>query len=299
VFQVAPSDPNRAYAWANEPLQFARTSNAGSAASCDAVAWTRIQPRNVPPGKQLIGSNYWSRHDMAVHPTDPNRLYFALASGLGVAANAGGADVEVVHRDLPSRYRASVVHVDAQGAVYLGTMDHGVFRSTDDGQTWTPWGLNENSPAIVTAITGGVGRTPTLWMATTDGVYKRAPTDADWTRVIDAPGYTASDVEVDPACPSRVYVAYGFAATRGQHRGGIQVTSDGGATWTSITTGQIIHNVPVTAVQVDPQQPRRVYAATYGRGFWVFDWGSALPACSARAPRSPSPSPPPGRHRSR
>ena len=30
--------------------------------------------------------------------------------------------------------------------------------------------------------------------------------------------------------------------------------------------------------------PRIVYASTYGRGFWVFDWGEA-PRCGA-APRS-------------
>ena len=74
VFQVAPSNPNRAYAWANDPTEFVRTDNAASAASCAAVKWTTLTPRNDPPKSQLGSANYWSRHNMAVHPKNPDRV---------------------------------------------------------------------------------------------------------------------------------------------------------------------------------------------------------------------------------
>ena len=40
-----------------------------------------------------------------------------------------------------------------------------------------------------------------------------------------------------------------------------------------------LHNVPITQVIVDPASPSRVYASTYGRGAWVYTWGT-LPGCA-------------------
>ncbi|PYR53965.1 MAG: hypothetical protein DMF91_27575 [Acidobacteria bacterium] len=62
-------------------------------------------------------------------------------------------------------------------------------------------------------------------------------------------------------------------------RGGIHVSTDNGANWTSITSGYPLHNVPITQVMVDAASPSKVYASTYGRGAWVYTWGS-LPACA-------------------
>jgi hypothetical protein len=287
IFQVAPSNPNRAYAWANDPGHFVRTDNAASAASCKAVIWTTVAPRNDPPKSQMMGADYWTHHNMAVHPRDPGRVYFALTYGIGVAVNAGEASPRVVHRDLSHGVRATVVHVDASGAVYVGTKDHGVFRSTDDGVTWAPWGLNDDGPAFVTAIAGGGGRSATYWAATTDGLFRREARGGAWTRVTGAAGRVVSDVVVDPSCASRVYAGYGFAATQGQQPGGIEVSWDTGATWKSITAGEILDRVPITSIQVDPKQPQKVYVATYGRGFWGLDWGTKLPPCrGAAAPRT-------------
>jgi hypothetical protein len=280
IFQVAPSNPNRAYAWANDPGHFVWTNNASRAASCSAVKWTEATPRNEPAKSQLMGADYWTRHNMAVHPRDPDRVYFALSNGIGVAANAVESHPLVVHRDLPDRIRATVVHVDAEGAVYAGTEGHGVFKSTDDGANWTPWGLNDGGPAQVTAIaSSAAARAPALWAATTDGLFKRDAKGGGWNRVAGAAGRVVSDVVVDPSCPSRVYVGYGFAANRGQQPGGVEFSADNGATWKSIATDAVLDRVPITFIQVDSKQPRVVYVSTYGRGFWVLDWGASLPPC--------------------
>jgi hypothetical protein len=280
AFASAPSDANRAYGWSGETVTFAMSSNAGSAANCAAVVWKQITPTNTPAGKQLVPPVFWSHHAVAVHPTSRDRLYFAFLLDMGEVANASIPAPVVVHHALPNNYNPTAIYVDASGAIYVGTADHGAYKSPDDGASWSAWGPGPAPlPALVTAITSSGGPHPaTFWMATTNGLYKKIGA-GPWALTTGDAGYTISDVAVDPSCPTRVYAAYGFAGTRGQHRGGIEVTSDNGATWASITSGQDIHQGPVTQVEVDPQQPASVYAASYGRGFWVYNWGNKLPAC--------------------
>jgi hypothetical protein len=62
-------------------------------------------------------------------------------------------------------------------------------------------------------------------------------------------------------------------------RGGIHASTDNGAHWTSLTSGFPLHNVPITQVLVDAAHPERLFAATYGRGAWAYQW-SPLPACA-------------------
>jgi len=275
-FQSAPSDANRAYVFVNDPTHFARTTNASSAANCAAVTWTTLTPTHSPAGAQLIASSFWSYHALAVSPTDPNLVVFAFAREIGVSTNAGAATPLITHRQLPSQYNPSSVYVDGGGNIYVGTFGHGVYVSADLGQHWSPWGLNSGSPAIVTAI-AIAGQTN--WIASTSGLYKKQGAAGAWTLANIGQGYTVSDVKVDPACATRVYISYGFAAVQGLHRGGVDVSTNNGGTWQSLTAGQALHQGPVPYVQVDSLQPRTVYAGSYGRGFWVYDWGGAPPAC--------------------
>ena len=100
-----------------------------------------------------------------------------------------------------------------------------------------------------------------------------------WTLIDGGGGYVVNDVAVDPNCASRVYWAKGFVARRQQHRGGIMVTHNNGATITNITAGSSFHNAPVADVEVDRFNKHYVYAASYGQGFWFYDWGDPMPGC--------------------
>jgi hypothetical protein len=274
AYQTAPSNLNRAYALSNTN-GFGRTNNAGSATSCEAVSWTFVKPGSGEMGAPL----FWSHHALAVHPTNPDAVYFAFMNGVGVMMNGGAPSPTITVHKLPNRAQPTVVYADAKGTIYAGTLRSGAFVSRDDGNTWSPWALNSNSPFLITAITSSGGPSPTFWIATSNGLYRKSPGTAEWTLANNLPGYTVSDVKIDPACPSRVYAAYGFIATWGQHRGGIDLSSDNGATWKSITAGNAIHSVPITDIEIVPTASQRLFAATYGRGLWVYDWGNNLPAC--------------------
>jgi hypothetical protein len=188
----------------------------------------------------------------------------------------------------------TALFVDEDGIVYVGTLDHGVYMCSDtthycDGSvgagTWTPWALNSGGavtpPWYVTAIaeSNPPPTARTFWIATSQGVYRRLAGSMTWTAVDAVNLYPYSDVVVDPTCKTRIYTAIGYLDRVMRTRGGIHVSIDNGANWTSITSGYPLHNVPVTQVMVDAASPSSVYASTYGRGAWVYTWGS-LPACA-------------------
>lgn len=281
AFASAPTNRNRAYSWSGEGVSFAMTNNAMVQTGCAAVNWTNVTPTQSPSGAQLVPPTYWSYHAIAVHPTNPDRLYFAFGHDEGEVANASAPTPLLTHHSLPNNIQPTVIYVDAGGAIYLGTAGQGAYKSIDDGVTWTAWGPGVTpAPALITAITSSGGATPTFWIASTSGLYKGSASGGPWTLATGGQGYTVSDVAVDPNCPTRVYAALGFAFILGEHRGGIRFSANNGVSWTSITSGRIIHQTPVTMVQVDSAQPSTVYAATYGRGFWVYNWGTELPACA-------------------
>ena len=85
--------------------------------------------------------------------------------------------------------------------------------------------------------------------------------------------------ESNPCSGTPAPTALGFLSGRQQHRGGIDVSTDNGNNWTCLTCGYALHNSPIPDVEVDAANPALVYAGTYGRGFWTYDWGTSLPEC--------------------
>ena len=112
---------------------------------------------------------------------------------------------------------------------------------------------------------GGEG---TFFLATTSGLYRKLPGGSFTLRSGD-PAYTVSDVQVDPNNPMRVCATFGFAFTAGQHRGGVDYSTDNGATFTSLTAGLDIHQSPIAAIQFDPVDSHYLHAAVYGLGGWT------------------------------
>lgn len=265
--QYAPSNPNRAYALSNEGVY--RTDDARVGCSYPYTHW-------VAAGAALSITQY-ARGVLTVDPVDQTRLYAALTSGVGRSTDGG---VTFPLRVLPGNVQPTAVYADAANVVYAGTLDHGIYRSSDGGDTWSAWGLNTGSPKVVMAFASSGGSTPTVWAATTSGLYRRLFAGS-WTGpFVGGGGYVVSDVAVDPACPTRVYAALGFAPSRQYHRGGVQVTTDNGATWDAIAVGTGLHQGPVADIEVDALNPRYLYAASYGSGLWTYDWGATgVPTC--------------------
>ncbi len=261
----APSSPGVAYARGDESNPV-HTSNA-NAASCSAVTWSTC-------GVSTIPSPFWTEHMTAVHPTNPSKVYFTQqALGGSVLISSDGCATGTNSAALPG-YPISI-YVDGSGNIYVGTLGHGAYVSTNNGASWSNWALNSSPPVAVLSIAwssagGGAG---TFYLATTNGLYQLLP-GGSWTVVAGGSGYTVSDVAVDPHCSSKVYAAFGYVGNLGSHRGGILYSNNNGTSWTSITSGLTLHQGPIANVQVDPVSTEFVWAASFGLGGWRYDSGS-------------------------
>ncbi len=260
-FQYSPSNPQRAYSWDAGTNALWRTDNART--TC--IGWSIIS--GVPD------PSYWHRNAMAVDPGFQDEIYLTNPNEM-LRSTDGGATFE--SRPKPGGFSPTSIYVATGGILYAGTENGGIWRSLDDGMNWGAWGLNSGSPR---AVLGFVKAGNTEWAATTSGLYRKVGVGS-WTRVTGGGGYIVNDVAVDPNCPTRVYAALGFMHGIQQHRGGIQFSSDNGDSWSSITSGLSLHQSPVADVEVDQLNSRYVYAASYGTGFWHYDWGSSLPPCN-------------------
>ena len=136
----------------------------------------------------------------------------------------------------------AVSGVPGDGATsYFGSVDGGVWKTTDAGTTWTPIfdqqpvasiGALAISPSNPNVIYAGTGESDIRSdLASGAGVYKSTDGGTTWTYVGLKETRQIAKIAVDPANPDIVYVgalghAYGPNAERGVYK-----STDGGATW--------------------------------------------------------------------
>ncbi len=176
--------------------------------------------------------------------------------------------------------RVNAFAVDPNNAAryYVASASGGVWKTINNGTTWTPVFDREGSYSI-----GWIVLDPknplTVWVGTGEnnsqrsvsygnGVYRSDDGGKTWRNV----GLRASEhigrIAIDPKDSNIVYVAaqgplWGPGGDRGLYK-----TTDGGKTWKQIL--KISENTGVTDVVIDPQNPETVYAASYQRRRHMF-----------------------------
>jgi photosystem II stability/assembly factor-like uncharacterized protein len=113
------------------------------------------------------------------------KLYAATDNGVYVSADGGhhwsaAGKIGNSSGDLPAdTYTALAFDVSAPRTIYVGTMQHGVLISTNDGTTWTS--IHTGLPAN-DAINGLTFDSDThqLWAATALGIYRSDDKGATW-----------------------------------------------------------------------------------------------------------------------
>jgi len=165
-----------------------------------------------------------------------------------------------------SRVFAMVVNPVNQSIVYAGTLDAGVYKSTNSGLNWTQsntgmtynhvqcLAISASNPNIVFAGTDSLGG----W--TTSGIYKSTDAGANWTLVsqdiYDSKGIQA--IIVHPSNPNIVYCgvfnAYAVSAV------GLWKSTNGGVNWSPSSTG--MDNKQLLCLAFNPLNPNVLYAGT-------------------------------------
>jgi photosystem II stability/assembly factor-like uncharacterized protein len=224
-------------------------------------------------------------------PVQPTTFYMGVASGgLFRTIDSGATWTPITDGKVPLGSIGSVAVADSDPTIiYLGTGSDGVrsnvstgrgmYKSTDDGETWTFIGLY-NAGQI-----GAVRIHPTnhdiVWVAANGnvfkpnderGVFKTTDGGKTWRKVLfiyDSVG--AMDVELEPGNPNVVYAWMSHLERKpwtiisGGREGGFYKSTDGGEHFSKISNGlpnQLIGkgNLAVTAAN-----PKRIYALVEAR----------------------------------
>jgi hypothetical protein len=161
---------------------------------------------------------------------------------------------------------------------YVGVASGGVWKTVNDGTTWTPvfdgegsysigWvALDPNDASVVWVGSGESNSQRSVSYG--DGIYRSDDGGKNWQNLGLKKSEHIGRVVVDPRDSKVVYIAAeGPLWAAGGDRG-LYKTADGGKTWKAVLT--LSENTGVADVAMDPSNPDILYASAYQRRRHVF-----------------------------
>jgi photosystem II stability/assembly factor-like uncharacterized protein len=232
--------------------------------------------------------------DIAVDPRDPYHWYVAVCSG-GVweTSNAGVTFKPIFDGEASYSIGCLAIAPSNPDIVWVGTGENnsqrsvsygdGVYRSLDGGKSWKNMGLKRSLHIgrIVVHPTDAdivwVAAMGPLWGPGGDrGVYKTVDGGENWQLVLEIDENTGVvDLVADPRDPDVLYAAsyqrrrHLWTLINGGPGSGIHKSTDGGATWTELTSGLPSTDMGRIGLAIAPKAPDTVYAvveAAEGKG---------------------------------
>ena len=189
-------------------------------------------------------------------------------------ADLGGLEPRAIGPALPSGRIADIaVHPDDPSTWYVAVGSGGVWRTRNAGTTIEPIFDSEGSYSIGT-VTIDPNEPQVIWVGTGenvsgrhvgfgDGVYRSLDGGATWRNMGLRDSDHISRILVDPRDSNVVYVASeGPLWSSGGERGVFKST-DRGATWEAVL--EISEDTGITSLEMDPENPNVLYAASYQR----------------------------------
>jgi photosystem II stability/assembly factor-like uncharacterized protein len=200
--------------------------------------------------------------DPAVVPGAPTAATFAglHLRSIGPGSVAGRVTCFAVNPRNPAEF-------------YICAASGGVWKTNNDGTSWTPVFDDQGSYSIGT-ITLDPKNTKTVWVGTGennsqrsvsygDGIYRSDDGGKTWRNL----GLKASEhigrILVDPRDSNVIYVASAGPLWSGGGDRGVFKSTDGGKTWKNVLT--IGENTGVNDIEQDPNHPDTLLAAAYQR----------------------------------
>jgi photosystem II stability/assembly factor-like uncharacterized protein len=169
-------------------------------------------------------------------------------------------------------------------AIYVATASGGVFKSTNQGTSWTPIFDRVDAMMSIGDVTVAPSNPNVVWVGTGeannrqssswgDGVYKSTDAGHTWTRAGLADTHHIGRILIDPSNPDIVYVAAAGHLWGPNAERGVFKTADAGKTWTKVL--YVDDNTGATDLVMDPQNPHTLFAAMYQRQrkAWGFTGG--------------------------
>lgn len=194
------------------------------------------------------------------------------ARNIGPAATSGRiTDIEAVHNN--------------PNVIYAGTATGGVWKSINAGLNWDPIfddqdfasigaiAINQANPSIIWVGTGeGNTRNSTSYGG---GMYKSIDGGKTWEAVGLSGTERINRIALHPTNPDIAYAAaLGTLWSTNEERG-LYKTTDGGKTWKNIL--YVNETTGATDIKMDPENPNKLYAATWEFQRWPYRFESGGP----------------------
>lgn len=193
-------------------------------------------------------------------------ILFVIFFSYNFAYGQDGIDVWTQTYNTTDRIYCMAINPTDQNIMYIGTLDNGVFKTTNGGLNWVQMNagmtyyhvqciaVSPSNPNIIYAGTDSLGG----W--TTSGIYKSADAGANWTLVsqdiYDSKGIQA--IVVHPTNPDILYAgvfnAYAASAV------GLWKSTNGGVNWFVANTG--MDNKQILAIAFNPLNPNVLYVGS-------------------------------------
>ena len=235
-------------------------------------------------------------------PSQPFTFYFgSTGGGVWKTVDAGQSWQNVTDGQIGAGSMGAVeVSQSNPDIIYIGTgsdgyrsnvsIGDGVYKSTDGAKTWKHVGLRDvgniggirvhpSNPEIAFVAAIGNPFKPNAER----GVFRTKDGGRTWQKVLFVSDSTgAVDVEFQPGNPNVLFAAMWRAERKpwtiisGAREGGIYRSTDGGDTWTRVTTGLPNELVGKANIAVTNANPNRIYAlieAKPGSGLYRSDDG--------------------------
>ncbi|MCS6928499.1 MAG: hypothetical protein NZM43_03285 [Saprospiraceae bacterium] len=221
---------------------------------------------------------------IAIHPQNDNIVLAGFSAGGIFKTTDGGITWRPVTDDHPELAIGHIVyHPHNPNIVYAGTGDpnipayvfngHGIYRSTDGGESWHYLGLGEEG--IISKIQIDPTNPDVMYAAVMGnpyvrtnkrGVYKSTDGGKTWTQVLFVSNQAgASDLVMNPKNPQILYASFWDRVRNNQEsiidgpHARVYKTTDGGQTWTQLTGGLPTGRNGRTGLAISRQNPDKLY----------------------------------------
>ena len=168
--------------------------------------------------------------------------------------------------------------------IYVATASGGIFKSVNEGVSWTPVFDKAGGMLSIGAIAVAPSNHSVLWAGTGeadnrqssswgDGVYRSPDGGATWQKMGLEETRHIGRIAVHPDDPGTAYVAAVGHLWGSNPERGVFKTTDGGSTWKRVLYRD--EHTGATDVALDPKDPKVVFAALYQRQRkgWGFNGG--------------------------
>jgi len=263
-----PTVPTRAYA----------VTEAGVFRSEDSGAqWTLTD----------FGLPFGDTRSLTFDPRDPSTIYASSSSTRLFRSRDRGVSWTPADVGLPGAqayYPPTVVPTAPTSTLYVRVGYTGVWRSTNEGETWTSLGP---SGTVITTLAADPLNPLVLYAGSSDGDILRTSDGGNtWTLQYRQRSRGVYSIAIDPLDPRVLYAGWGESGVSigfFPPRGGVLRSTDAGTTWLELEGGPTLSVGPVV---VDPRRPHRIYAGGHSGFFRSDDRGQTWASLGVGLPRS-------------